>query len=69
MTPIAEPIPPNELPAPSPLPDQGQRRNTRSVGSLALLLIVLAVAGIGIVSAAKNTPSERHPAETAPLQR
>jgi hypothetical protein len=69
MTPIAEPIPPNELPAPSPLPDRGQRRSTRSVGSLALLFIVLVVAGIGIMSATKNTTSERHPAETAPLQR
>ena len=70
MTPTAEPIPPDELPAPSPLPDRGQRRSTQSAWSVALLLLVLAVAGIGIVSAAKHTTSgERPPAETAPLQR
>lgn len=67
MTPTAEPIPPNELPAASPLPDRRERGSTRSAWSLALILIVLAIAGAGIVAAAKNTSSDpRDPAETAP---
>lgn len=67
MAATAEPIPANERPAASPLPDGRRARNKRNLWSLALLLAVLG--GIGVVAASRNDDSavRRQGETTVPL--